>query len=98
MSYTTGIRVLEEGLLSAGVAVDVFSEVPAAAAEGSRSAATGRGRSSVSGAGAPPPVQFRKADVGPEEVASAWSQLARLLRAAGDNEVRCAHRARCKLR
>lgn len=94
LSFTTGIRVLEEGLLSAGVSFDVFSGsrtgVPEAAAAVSR--VSGRGRpstASASSAVTSSAATFRAAHASTEDVAAAWSQLARLYDAMSDGEVCC---------
>jgi hypothetical protein len=85
LSYTTAIRVLEEGLLSAGVFFDAYSRAPAPEAAGGSKHS--RGRSSTSSATGAPLVLFRCADATPAEIASAWSNLGRLYEKIRDGEV-----------
>lgn len=81
MSYTTGIRVLEESLLAAGVAVDVYSQPSSAVSKS-------RGRTSASSAAAAGnAVVFRAADASQPSIAKAWYQLGRLYDAVKDKEV-----------
>lgn len=93
LSYTTGIRALEEGLLSAGMFYDAFSKPPSSRVEASLGAsqAASRGRTSLASAAAVPAV-IRSASATAEEVAAAWSNLGRLYDAINDNEVRSSSR------
>jgi hypothetical protein len=84
LSYTTGIRALEEGLLSAGMYYDAFSKPAASRVEASQAAS--RGRTSLASAAAAP-VVVRSASATAEEVTAAWSCLGRLYDAVNDNEV-----------
>ena len=93
LSFTTGIRTLEEGLLAAGVWYDGFQDRSSGAAggagsSGAPSAATGgRGRISAASSVGMAPVVVRAADASAADIAAAWSQLGQLYDAVKDGEM-----------
>ncbi len=85
LSYTTAIRVLEEGLLAAGVYYDAYGRQA-----GTTDVAVSRvSRSRVSGVSATgaPLFSFRTADATPDEIAAAWSNLGKLYDQIHEHEV-----------